>query len=149
MCNVYYFPTGNCSVMVLDHKIEIIWIRDWKCIRGIGKIWKDFEDRYLGEDNYDFQLKWKIGHDKWRCLYAWVRVCLESCKLHFDWILLLTKKLESLTGIGVTQTSFPFVKTSTTILCRLSDATRKILGVFLRELPSNLNNFAMYTSMCQ
>lgn len=149
MCNVYYFPTGNCSVMVLDHKIEIIWIRDWKCMRGIGKIWKYFEDRYLGEDNYDFQLKWKIGHDKWRCLYAWVRVCLESCKLHFDWILLLTKKLESLTGIGVTQTSFPFVKTSTTILCRLSDVTRKILGVFLRELPSNLNNFAMYTSMCQ
>lgn len=53
--------------MVLDHKIEIIWIRDWKCIRDIGKIWKDFEDRYLGEDNHDFQLKWKIGHDKWRC----------------------------------------------------------------------------------
>lgn len=54
---------------------------------------------------------------------AWVRVCLESCKLHFDWILLLTKKLESLTGIGVTQTSFPFVKTSTTILCRIYPET--------------------------
>lgn len=47
MCNMYYFLIGNCFVMVFDYKIEIIWIRDWKCIWGIGKIWKDFEDWYL------------------------------------------------------------------------------------------------------
>lgn len=92
MCYVCNFPTWDCSVMILDHKIEIVWIRDWKYIRGIGKIWKDFKDRYLGEDNCDWPVENQIGHEKWRrCLYVWVIVWLnivtykEVNELDWNW----------------------------------------------------------------